>query len=190
MVTQHQFDRPHPSQPTEETKQLQVRILEMYRDNPNFLAISRELGYSVYYIRKQYKKALHAIIVPAVEDHRKLQLIRMDRLHEEAMRVLTTFHPVIAQGVIMRDVVEDEFGNVVREDTEEGLRPKYTRLKDSGPVLAAIDRILKIEERRAKLLGLDAPAKTALTNPAGDKEATSSVQFYIPTNNRDSNDTD
>lgn len=33
----------------------------------------------------------------------------------------------------------------------------------------SIDRAIKIGERRAKLLGLDAPAKVAPVNPAGDK---------------------
>ncbi len=35
-------------------------------------------------------------------------------------------------------------------------------LRDRAPVLAAIDRLLKIEERRAKLLGLDAPVRAEL----------------------------
>ena len=34
----------------------------------------------------------------------------------------------------------------------------------------AVDRVLKIMERRAKLLGLDAPTKIAPTNPEGDEE--------------------
>ena len=32
----------------------------------------------------------------------------------------------------------------------------------------AVDRVLRIMERRAKLLGLDAPVKVAPTNPSGD----------------------
>ena len=36
--------------------------------------------------------------------------------------------------------------------------------------LPAVDRALKIGERRARLLGLDAPAKVAGTNAAGDEE--------------------
>lgn len=39
--------------------------------------------------------------------------------------------------------------------------------------LGAIDRYLKIAERRSKLLGLDAPTKVAPTNPEGDES-------YIP----------
>ena len=36
---------------------------------------------------------------------------------------------------------------------------------------AWLDRRLKCKERRAKLLGLDAPTKTALTDPTGEREA-------------------
>ena len=36
--------------------------------------------------------------------------------------------------------------------------------------LEAIDRILKIMARRAKLLGLDAPTKVAPTDPSGEQE--------------------
>jgi hypothetical protein len=32
-------------------------------------------------------------------------------------------------------------------------------LLDDAPVLAAVDRLLKVQERRAKLLGLDVPVK-------------------------------
>lgn len=36
--------------------------------------------------------------------------------------------------------------------------------------LGAIDKALKIMERRAKLLGLDKPSKIAPTNPEGDEQ--------------------
>jgi hypothetical protein len=41
--------------------------------------------------------------------------------------------------------------------------------------LGAIDRWLKVSERRAKLLGLDAPQKVAATTPDGTAEATSLI---------------
>ncbi len=41
----------------------------------------------------------------------------------------------------------------------------------TGGDLYAIDRALKIMERQAKLLGLDAPVKTAQTNPEGTESA-------------------
>lgn len=45
-----------------------------------------------------------------------------------------------------------------------GIAPQVSRGN-----FGAIDRALKIMERRARLLGLDAPVKVAPTNPAGDK---------------------
>lgn len=37
--------------------------------------------------------------------------------------------------------------------------------------MPAVDRVLKIMERRAKLYGLDAPTKLAATTPGGEEEA-------------------
>jgi hypothetical protein len=53
---------------------------------------------------------------------------------------------------------------------------------------AAIDRVLKIAERRAKLLGLDAPTRTALEG-GGDgtppiQSAVAQVVFFMPENGR------
>lgn len=43
----------------------------------------------------------------------------------------------------------------------------------------AVDRVLKIMERRAKLLGLDAPLKVAKTNGAGD-DAPDPTTYIVP----------
>lgn len=54
--------------------------------------------------------------------------------------------------------------------------------------LAAADRVLKIAERRARLLGLDAPVRTALQGGGDDTPAinvAAKVAIYIPSNGRD-----
>lgn len=173
-------NNPH-STPSESAKKLQSTILQMYRDEPNISAIARELGLSAPFTYKMYMKALNAIIAPEVEAHRKLETIRLDVMHTEAMRILKAFHPYISSGSVVRDIVEDENGNpIVDERTGQF---KTVRLQDSAPVLRAIDRLIKISERRARLWGLDAPVKTAFTDPTGEEE--SIIQFYIPENNRD-----
>jgi AraC-like DNA-binding protein len=153
----------------------------MYRDNPNLNQIARDLGYSETYVRKMYKQALKAIIVDDVETHRKIELARLDHLHRKAMEVLEAFHPMVNSGAVVRDVIEDAEGRIIID--EETGKPKTVRLRDQGPLLQAIDRVVKVSERRARLLGLDMPTKTALTDPSGEKE--SFVQFYIPHNGRD-----
>ncbi len=55
--------------------------------------------------------------------------------------------------------------------------------------LQAIDRVIKIGERRAKLLGLDAPVRTALQGGGDDAPPVSTVSetrvtFYMPDNGR------
>ena len=151
------------------TKWKQKYILESYRDNPNFARIAKEMECSETYVRKLYQKALDDIIVLDVEKHRKLELYRLDKLFTEAVKILDAFHPLVNSGSVVHDIVDDENGNPLI-DPETGDKVT-TRLWDVSPKLNAIEKALKIMDRRAKFLGLDAPQKTALTDPTGEKEA-------------------
>jgi hypothetical protein len=176
---------PKTANTKESTVHLQNRVLEIYRDIPNFSHVARELDLSIAYTRKLYKNALKAIVVENVEDLRKVEVARLDKLHEKAMQVLEAFHPLINSGQVVRDVVEDEYGRpIIDPETAENVT---VRLEDQGPLLQAIDRLVKIADRRAKLLGLDKPTKTAFTDPTGEKEA-QFIQYYIPENNRSDED--
>lgn len=46
--------------------------------------------------------------------------------------------------------------------------------------LAAVDRVLKIMERRAKLLGLDAPVRVARTNLASHEDEGDGTSYIVP----------
>lgn len=67
----------------------------------------------------------------------KLELARLDYLLIKAMDVLETRHAAFSHGQVMYDPTTD--------------RP----FVDTAPTLQAIDRCLKIQERRARLLALD-----------------------------------
>jgi hypothetical protein len=101
-------------------------------------------------------RALEAAVAEqtrSVEAYREEELQRLDLLLAEAWAILKREHVAVSHG---RIVVDEETGEKVRDD---------------GPVLQAIDRILKIQERRAKFLGLDAPTKIeAITLDALDAE--------------------
>lgn len=80
----------------------------------------------------------------------------------------------------------------IREPAQEMIELELARLDDMLKAIAphvaagnltAIDRALKIQERRARLLGLDAPTKTDLSNTDGT--LTPVVNVYIPDNGRD-----
>lgn len=119
--------------------------------------IYAELGYnSPHTARKDFSRAVEESIAAqhtSVEVYREIEILRLDgelerltRLYERVEKILDRQHITISQG------------RVILHEGET--------VPDFGPVLAAVDKLVKIEdarrrvaERRAKLLGLDAPAK-------------------------------
>ncbi|MFI9235781.1 hypothetical protein [Streptomyces sp. NPDC053079] len=87
--------------------------------------------------------ALKATVQEAADDVRQMELERLDRLARAAEEVMARQHATVSQGKIIY----------------EGGEP----LIDDAPVLQAIDRLLRIQERRARLLGLDAATKTQVS---------------------------
>jgi len=87
--------------------------------------------------RRAVKEVLAAVRTEGATEIRSLQAQQLDYLTAEALRVLETIHPAVTQS---GRIIKDDDGNA---------------LVDDGPVLAAIDRVLRIQERRAKLLNLD-----------------------------------
>lgn len=80
-----------------------------------------------------------------VDEYREMQLETLNTLAKAAWRVLHKFHVKVANGEVLKVT------NVVTEEEEI--------LEDTLPCLAAIDRVLKIEQQRADLLGTRAPAQ-------------------------------
>lgn len=117
-----------------------------------YQAIADQLNYSHRDLaRRAVERALAATVREPADELRQLELIRLDALWVEAVKVMTTEHLTVNNGrVIEVDGVP---------------------LKDDAPTLQAIDRLLKIMERRAKLVGLDSAAKVeVLSVDALDRE--------------------
>lgn len=89
---------------------------------------------------KAVQRALAAVPVEAAEELRRLHRRQLDYLARRAWAVLECEHPLIAAN-----------GRIVEHDG----RP----LLDWRPVLRAIDALLRIMEREARLMGLDAPLR-------------------------------
>lgn len=156
--------------PTERTKRLQASLLRARRDNAdlNYQQLGDMFGITRTYARKLLLKALRDIIQEPAEEVIQLELARLDYLQTEVIKVLQSFHVVVSQGCVVRDVVEDEHGQPI-VDINTG-RPQTKRIEDTGPKLAAVDRALKIMERRSRFLGLD-----KVPNP--DKEGLTAEEF-------------
>lgn len=80
-----------------------------------------------------------------------MDLAEMDEMAQEAWKVLRNTHYVVDRGEV-----------VLLDDAP---------LLDDGPVLAAIAKLLDIQARRAKLVGLDAPARATVTHTSSDVDA-------------------
>lgn len=158
---------PRTSTPSEKTKHMQKLLLQRRREGVSFPDIAEEFGMTQGYIYKLYKKALKEIIVEDVQEVRKLELLKLEELEKEVMRVLGGYFPLVNSGQVVRDVVDGPDGQPLIDPQTGNVVTQ--RLQDVGPKLAAIDRAVRLMERRARLLGLDAPAKVAPTTPDGDK---------------------
>jgi len=87
------------------------------------------------------KRAMGEMARFANDEMRMMELRSLDELEWIAWQTLKKSHVVVSQG---RVVIHDETGVPVEDDRF---------------VLETIDRILKLKERRAKLMGLDAPIR-------------------------------
>jgi hypothetical protein len=109
-----------------------------------YAQIGRALGCSEPRAYRIVHRALDRLIREPAEQVRQLELARLDQLWVEATKILRHQYVVISAGKI-----------VVHPDTHEPL-------ENPIPVLQAIDRLLAIMQRRARQLGLDAPAQATV----------------------------
>ena len=130
----HRFAR------TLETAERDGEIARLRSTGMSFADIGAQFGISKQAAHQGFKRALAETVREASEDVRVTELARLDRLYQEALAVLEAEHLMVQNGRIIR--------------SDDG-----APLLNFAPRLGAIDRALKVQERRAKLLGLDAPAK-------------------------------
>lgn len=98
----------------------------------------------------------------ADEDADRLRAIACDRYDEmerAARDVLRAHHVVWKDGMVAMRNVGGEWDQVAGE----WVGGQWVEARDSGPILAAIDRIMKIEAQRAAMLGYNAPVQAVVT---------------------------
>lgn len=126
----------------------QVRVHDPFRDAQaarlkaaglTFHEVGRRLGVSRSTAHRMTTRALREYVARPHAEARQLAEVELDQLARQAWQVLTGQHNAVSGGRVVT------LGGVPIEDT----RPK----------LEALRTLLAIAERRARLLGLDAPAK-------------------------------
>jgi hypothetical protein len=139
------------------------RAAELHGQGWSYRRIADELGFASG--GKAHEAVLRAFAeIPSegTEQARLLDLDRIDRLVEKAWEVMLRDHLTVSQGRVVGKRVDWEReadGSILRDGDGEpvGL---YEDILDDGPALAAIREIRALLERRAKIYGYDAPARS------------------------------
>lgn len=140
-----------PRKKTIEQAQHDAEAARLRAQGWGYAQIGEKLGVSMQGAHQAVQRALTAAVREPADDVRALELSRLDLLWQAAWTVLTKHHVTVQQGKVV--YLGDE------------------PLEDDAPVLNAIDRLLKVQDRRAKLLGLDAPTRhEVITLDAIDQE--------------------
>lgn len=105
-----------------------------------YRAIGEHLGITTSAAHEAVKRAYLAVVQESAEEALKIELERLDLLQEKAMVLLGQEYVKFA-----------------------GSGESMVELVDVAPNLTAIETLRKISESRRKLLGLDQPAKVALS---------------------------
>lgn len=119
--------------------------------------INLALGFAgASHVGKALRRHIDRRVGPVADEYIAMQLDTMDRLKREVFRVMEATHYRVSDG---RVVYHAECACTPGMYGEGEHCPHWKPLRDTSPVLAAADRLIKVEERISKLLGLDKPVK-------------------------------
>jgi len=116
---------------------------KMRRDGHSYKDIADKLGWNnpagAHYA---VQRAMKAIPKEPTRELIDMELARLNSMYVICTNILEAEHMVVSNGrlIFLGD----------------------TPLTDYGPILATLDRMLKIQERRAKIIGYDAPTKSRI----------------------------
>lgn len=111
--------------------------------------IADEMGCSVFKVQRLLNKHVPKLLEKDATHHRDIEINKLDLLEEKLWRLVDEEYYTVSHG----QVVYFESGEPVM---------------DIDPILKVIDRILKVSERRSRLLGLDKPIRVETTVHAMD----------------------
>ena len=135
-----------------------AEVLRLRLDGMTLAAIGERLGIRADSVHDIITRALRSMTKEPAEELLNLELARLDSLYAEAMNSVRAFTPVLHNGKVVQIPVIDSNGQVVK-DPQTG-HPLTCIAQDRAPVLAGVATAVRLLERRAKLLGLDAPVRT------------------------------
>lgn len=151
---------------------IEAQVMERIRNGLTFREIAKELQFSVGYIYKVYARALQRIPEPAVTQYRAEQLVSIQLERQTLFDILADHHVVVSNGHVVSQIVGTHPETI--DDGEPHPRagqPIYGEpLTDPGPVMQAINGLIKLDDQEARLLNL---------YPAQKIDATAHVTYSV-----------
>lgn len=152
--------------------EIRSRIVELRNQDWTFREIADhpDVNLDVANVWRHYQAAMRLIPAAAVEEHQAKvatrldeQLRRIDMAREIAMDILAKRHVHISNGHVVSEITG--------QDEETG-RPIYgDPYEDDAPTMAAIDRLQKLDDQEAKLLGMYPKQQVAITRETSEVDA-------------------
>jgi hypothetical protein len=140
----------HDPEATAAATEREAVIVRLKREGLTFDEIGQRFGVSKQVVHRQFHRAIRRGLTVQVDAYRDEQLARIEAAREVVMDVLHARHVVVSNGHVVSEITGQD---------AEG-KPIYGEpLVDDGPVLAAVDRLVKLDDQEARLLGLYAAAK-------------------------------
>lgn len=156
--------------PRAEVAARRARVLVFRIEQRPYAEIAAELGISESTARTDYQRALERYAAEQRETAhvaRDRELAKLDEMERACWKVLRTRHVTVQHGKIVGKftgfATHPDTGATFLNGDGEPI-PLYEEIEDDAPVLAAVDRLVRIAARRATLQGLDAPVKVEVSD--------------------------
>lgn len=137
--------------------QRRAEMLSLRLEGLTLEQIGERMGVGKPTVSRVISNALASHTREPAEELLTLELGRCDVLLNEAMQTVKAFHPLVSAGRLVSAPMLDNTGQPVRNPENGDVLQRV--LEDKAPKLAAIATAVRVLERRAKLLGLDAATK-------------------------------
>lgn len=147
------------------TAQQDAEAARLRARSMSYAQIAEQLGISKTSAYEGVQRVLAETIQEAAAEVRQFELEKLDAAERIALEVMEKEHLTVSNGRIIQKRVDwerDEAGEIVFGGDGKPVGV-YEDVMDDAPKLAAIRTYLSIQERRAKLLGLDAEKKISLS---------------------------
>ncbi len=124
-----------------------------------YAQIGEKLGISTSTAFERVQRGMQAVPTEGVIEARRMELAKLDRIERHLLSVMGREHFRVDHGRVIMELQPDpETGEISR-------RPMI----DDGPGVQAAMGLLRVQERRARLLGLDAPAQIRVETVTEDE---------------------